>query len=183
MAGFKEAHTGVIDLDDDDPVAVEIMLKYFYTGKYNEPINESKELHLQLQAQVLTYTLADKYDIPTLMGLAEKRFKSTLDQGPTPEEYLSVVSDVYTVPTPTNALRAIAVEYARIKFRDMMQSADLEFLRALLQDVPEFAFDVLQLFVNAPLRGRCFSCGPNQNAEALQARCLNCGKGGISLTH
>ncbi|XMA13707.1 hypothetical protein WAI453_006498 [Rhynchosporium graminicola] len=125
MAGFKEAHTGVIDLDNDEPVSVEIMLKYFYTGKYNE-------------------------------------------LGPTPEEYLSVISDVYTVPTPTNALRAIVVEYARIKFRDMTQNADLEILRAMLQDVPEFAFDVLQLFVNAPLRGRCSSCGPNQNAEALQ---------------
>lgn len=117
------------------------------------------------------------------MGLAEKRFRSTLDQGPTPEEYLSVVSDVYTVPAPTNALWAIAVEYARVKFRDMMQSTDLEILRAMLEDVPEFAFDVLQLFINAPLRGRCFSCGPNQNAESLQVRCLSCGKGGISPTH
>jgi hypothetical protein len=117
------------------------------------------------------------------MGLAEKRFKSTLGGGPTPEEYLSVVSDVYTIPTSTNALRAIAVEYARMKFRDMMESADLEILRATLQDIPEFAFDVLQLFANAPLRGHCHSCGPNQSAEALQARCLNCGKGGISLTH
>jgi hypothetical protein len=157
------------------------MLKYFYTGKYNEPINESKELRLQLQFQVLTYNLADKYDVPTLMGLAGKRFKSTLGEGPTPEEYLSVVSDVYTIPTSTNALRAIAVEYARMKFRDMMQSADLEILRATLQDAPEFAFDVLQLFVNAPLRGHCHSCGPNQSAEALQARCINCGKGGIRL--
>jgi len=159
------------------------MLKYFYTGKYNEPVHESKEMRLQLRAQVLTYNLADKYDIPTLMRLAENGFRSTLDQGPTPEEYLSVVSDVYTVPAPTNALRVVAVEYARDKFRDMMQSADLGILRAMLQDVPEFVLDVLQLFVNAPLRGRCFSCGPNQNAEAHQARCLNCGKGGISLTH
>lgn len=183
MAGFKETHTGVIDLDDDDPVLVEIMLKYFYTGKYNEPINESEELRLPLQIQVLTYNLADKYDIPALMGLAEEKFKSTLSGGPIPEEYLSVVSDVYTIPTSTNTLRAIAVEYARMKFRDMMQSTDLEILRATLQNVPEFAFDVFQLFVNAPLRGHCHSCGPNQSAEALQARCINCGKGGILLTH
>lgn len=159
------------------------MLRYFYTGRYTEPMNESKGLPLQLHAQVLTYNLADKYDIPTLMRLAEKKFRSTLDQGPTPEEYLSVVSDVYSIPTPTNVLRAIAVEYARTRLRDMMQSADLETLRATLQNVPEFAFDVIRLFVNAPLRGRCSSCGPNQNAEALQARCLNCGKGGISLTY
>ncbi|OBT40964.1 hypothetical protein VE00_09516 [Pseudogymnoascus sp. WSF 3629] len=154
MAGFKEDYTGVINLEDDDLVPVEIMLKYFYTSIYNEPTNESKEL-------------SDKYDVPTLMGLMEKRFKSTLGEGPTPEEYLSVVSDVYTIPTSTNPLRAIAVEYARMKFRDMMQSANLEILRATLQDVPEFAFDVLQLFVNAPLRGHCHSCDPNQSAEAL----------------
>jgi hypothetical protein len=89
------------------------------------------------------------------MGFAEKRFKSTLGGGLTAEEYLSVVSDVYNIPTTTNALRAIAVEYARTNFRDIMQSADLETLRAMLEDIPEFAFDVLQLFVNAPLRGYC----------------------------
>jgi len=113
------------------------MLKYFYTGKYNEPINESKDLRLQLQVHVLTYNLADKYNVPTLMELAEKRFKSSLGGGPTLEEYLSVVSDVYTIPPSANALRAVAVEYARTKFRDMMQSADLELLRATLQDIPD----------------------------------------------
>lgn len=158
------------------------MLKYFYTGKYNEPLDESEELHLKLQVQVLTYNLADKYDVPTLMGLAEKRFKASLGAGPTTEEYLSVVADVYTIPTPTNALRAIAVEYARKEFRNMMQGPDVELLRATLQDVPEFAFDLLQLFANAPLTGHCHNCGPNQPAEALQARCIKCGKGGISLT-
>jgi Zn finger protein HypA/HybF involved in hydrogenase expression len=73
-----------------------------------------------------------------------------------------------------------------MKFRDMMQSADLEILRSTLQDVPEFAFDVLQAFANfadAPLRGHCHSCGPNQIAETLQARCTTCGKRGISLTN
>jgi len=160
------------------------MLRYFYTGKYNEPINESEGLHLKLQVQVLTYNLADKYDVPTLMALTKKRFKTTLGAGPATEEFLSVVADVYTIPTSTNALRSIAVNYARKIFRDMMQSPDLEMLRATLQDVPEFAFDVLQLFAKTPvpsLTGHCQSCGPNQAAEALQARCINCGKGGISL--
>ena len=159
------------------------MLKYFYTGKYNEPINESKALRFQLQVQVLTYNLADKYDVPTLMGLAEKKFKATLDRWPMAEEYLSVVRDVYTIPTPSNALRAIAVDYARVNFRDIMQSIDIDILRSTLQDEPEFAFDVLQSFVNAPMLGRCSWCGPNQKAEACQARCTKCGKGGISLTH
>ena len=155
------------------------MLKYFYNGKYNEPINESKKQHLQLQVQVLTYNLADKYDVSTLIGLAAKRFKSTLDRGPTPEEYLAVVSDVYTIPTRKNALRAIAVDYTRKNIRDMMQGTHIEILQATLWDVPDFAFDVLQLFANAPLQGYCSSYSPNQSAEVLQARCINCGKGGL----
>lgn len=159
------------------------MLKYFYTGKYNEPTDEIKELRPRLQTQVLTYNLADKYDIPTLMGLAEKRFRSTLNKGPTPEEYLPVIADVYTIPISINTLRAIAAEYARARIRDIIQSTSLELLRVTLQDVPEFAFDILELFASAPLTGHCHSCGPNQSAEALQARCINCGKGGIMLTH
>lgn len=115
------------------------------------------------------------------MALAEKSFKSTLGAGPTPQEYLSVVADVYTIPTPSNALRGIVVEHARRKLRDMLHSGDLELLRDTLRDVPEFAFDVLEVFVNAPLRGHCRSCGPNQGAEALQARCIKCGKVGLDL--
>jgi hypothetical protein len=156
---LQETYTGVIDLDDDDPIPVEIMLKYFYTGKYNEPINESEDPCIQLQVPVLTYNLADKYDVPTLMGLTEERFKITLGAGAATEEFLSVVTDVYNFPTSTNALRSVAVNYARKKFRGMMQSPDLEMLRATLRDLPEFAFDVLQLFVNTPLVGHCHSCG------------------------
>jgi hypothetical protein len=166
---------------------VEITLKYFYTGIYSDPkINNKTTIDIEklrspLQMQVLTYICADKYDVPQLMDLAGKKFKSTFNRNPkpTPEEYLSVVSDVYTIPSSANTLRTIAVEYARVKIRDMMQSADGESMRATLEAVPEFSFDVLQHFANAPLMGQCLSCGPNQSAELLQARCLKCGKGGV----
>ena len=169
-------------MEDDDPKSVEIMLGYLYTGQYNKSLDENEELRRQLLIQALTYNLADKYDIPALMELAKKRFKATLSRTPTLGEYLSIVSDVYTMPAPTNNLRAITSEYARLKLREMMQgSENHEDLRAALEDVPDFAFDVLQLFIKDPLRGRCSSCGPNIGAEALQARCKSCGKGGISL--
>lgn len=122
------------------------MLKYFYTGQYNEPITETKDLHPQLQAQVLTHNLAEKYDVQTLMGLAANEFASTLTKGPTPEEYLSVISEVYTIPSSINLLQGIAAEYGRERLRDMIQGARVEVLRATIQNVPEFAVDILQLF-------------------------------------
>lgn len=123
-------------------------------GQYNEPINESDDLHLQLKVQVLAYNLAEKYDVPTLICVSEKKLKITLREEPTTEVFLSVVGDVYTIPTPTNALRSIAVSYAKKKFRDMMQSPDQDMLRTTLQDTPDFAFDVLQQLATG-LTGRC----------------------------
>lgn len=159
------------------------MLKYFYTGEYCEPRNEDEELLLQLQVQVQTYNLADKYDVLALMGLASTRFKSTLSRVKKLEEYLSMVLYVYTTHIPTNALRVITVEYARTKFRNLMQTTELGTLRATLQDIPEFAFDVIQQFVNAPLRGNCSHCGPKKSPETTQARCAKCGKLGITIIH
>jgi hypothetical protein len=128
------------------------MLNYFYTGEYKESIDEDKELRRQVLVQSLTYNLADKYEVPILMELVKKRFRSTLNKGPTPAEYLSIVSDIYTIPAPTNAFRVITVKYARRKFREIMQDdGNLEVVRATLQAVPDFNFDVLQAFVNDPL--------------------------------
>jgi hypothetical protein len=43
-----------------------------------------------------------------------------------------------------------------MKLRGMMQDANREILQATLRDVPEFAFDVLQLFVNEPFEELLF---------------------------
>ncbi|KAH7317252.1 BTB/POZ protein [Rhexocercosporidium sp. MPI-PUGE-AT-0058] len=67
MTGFKEAQTGVVDLDDDDPAAVETMLKFFCTGNYIEPAKKSGEIRLEIRSAIATYIIADKYDVPALM--------------------------------------------------------------------------------------------------------------------
>lgn len=186
---LQEQYTGIIDLEDDDPIIVEIMLKYFYTGTYFEPVikNDPANRRIEvsrssLQNQVLTYILADKYDAQHLMSLLGQRLRSTLDRGSTPEEFLAIVPNVYTIPTPANPLRIIAAEHARANLEDLMQKADGEILRATLKKVPEFAFDVLRLVAGAPLIGHCHTCGPHQSAESIQARCRKCGKGGMSLS-
>ncbi|KAH6692789.1 hypothetical protein BKA61DRAFT_499615, partial [Leptodontidium sp. MPI-SDFR-AT-0119] len=155
---------------------------FFYTSNYIEPANESGEIRFEIRTAIIIYILADKYDVPALMELAERRFKFSLSLGLTEEDYLSAVSDVYTLPVPTNALKAITVEHARRRFRGMLQGPKSDLVQTALLQIPEFALDIILVFVNTPLRGRCSSCGPDQIAEALQARCVKCGKGGISLT-
>ncbi|KAM0127186.1 hypothetical protein ACHAO1_009666 [Botrytis cinerea] len=180
MTGFKEADTGVIELNDDDPVSVEIMLKYFYTGTYDEQIIEGKELCLNLKVQVLTYNLADKYDLFNLIGLLKRKFESTFNAGSALKEFLSIVSNIYVILISTNILKPIIIEYARRRFRSIIQSNDSEILQATIQNIPDFAFDILQLFINDPLRDHYYNCNSNKSAEVLQARCLGYGKGGVS---
>ena len=158
------------------------MLKYLYTDEYNEPTDESGQLCSRLLLYIQIYNLADKYDVSPLMKLMEKKFKSMLRKGPTAEEYLAVVCYIYDTPQSTETFQPIVISHARIILRDLMQSDNVGALQATLHDIPEFAFDVLRLFVDAPLSGHCQTCGPNQAAEPLQARCISCGKGGISLS-
>lgn len=174
----------MMNMDDDDPIAVNIMLKYFYSGKYHEPSADMRDGRSQLYFQVLTYILADKYDIPDLLLVVMKVFQSTLESKPTAAEFLMTVSNVYMmIPRPANAMRSMAVDYARSNIQELSENANVNILRATLQNVPEFTFDLIQHFANNPLRGKCSSCGPNQPAEGIRARCHTCGKGGLSLGH
>jgi hypothetical protein len=54
--------------------------------------------------------------------------------------------------------------------------------KKVLTEVPEFAKELLGMYVKALLYGYCYTCGPNQGMEALQVRYMRCGKGrsGIS---
>jgi len=160
------------------------MLIYLYTGQYSTSLDESWDLRQQLRIHSMTYVLADKYDIPVLMEMALIAFKSTLSRQIVLEDFLSVVSDVYTTLAPSNALQLIIVEHARSHLKNMTQSVDnLRSLQATLQEIPDFAFEVLRLFMIDPIRGRCSSCGPNNSGEVLQARCKRCGRGGLSTSN
>lgn len=148
------------------------MLQYFYTGKYVQLDNEKEDLQQALLSQVLTYGLADKYDVPTLLGLMKEKFESqlSLTDSPKAKEYLTVVPHIYAMPVSTK-LRASIVEFTRSQIRGF----DIEMFRDTFLEVPEFAFDVFQLFINKnklpSLRGHCPTCSSTQSARLLEARC------------
>lgn len=159
------------------------MLKFFYTSTYNEVINQNSELSDTMRYHILVYNLADKFDVPALMNLAEKRFHSSFNRIFNNATYFSIISDLYTLPAPDEALKSIAVAYARECFRGMSRGPESDLLEATLRQIPEFAIDLLLRFIRIPLQGHCSSCGSTQTAEALQARCVKCKKGGVSSLH
>jgi hypothetical protein len=72
---FKETQERKVDLKEDDPKMVELMVKFFYTFDYTAP-EHSEISPLDLHARV--YTIADKYEVLGLKSIALAKFKSGL---------------------------------------------------------------------------------------------------------
>jgi len=175
---FKETTTGIIELPDDDPKIVQLMLSFFYTTDYEMDFKEAPGRILQMHVQ--TFTLADKYDVPALMSLAKQNYEELLMTASF-QDYLGSIPDVYVLPRCGNSLRKPVIKFARERMKPEFQKENIrKEVAMILEEVPEFGFDVLEIFLDAPLRGDCRDCGPNQGATALQASCHRCRKGCIS---
>ncbi|VUC32711.1 unnamed protein product [Clonostachys rosea] len=125
---FKEAKTGEISLPDDDPVAVKMMIRYFYhldysppgikTASHQTPVQLSQAsrpqasatpTHLVLHAQV--YALGEKYGIPGLKALAATKFKNEVDQHWHSQDFLLALKEVYSSTVDHDrSLRDIVVQ-------------------------------------------------------------------------
>jgi hypothetical protein len=84
---------------------VNLMLTFLYTGDYDySSLEQPNVMPLMLQAKI--YTLADKYWIPTLMRLAENKYKRVLATNSSLEDYFLSIPEVYILPTSAGQLRA-----------------------------------------------------------------------------
>ncbi|KAF2686968.1 POZ domain-containing protein [Lentithecium fluviatile CBS 122367] len=75
---FQEATDRVIELQDDNPIHFEVMLKYMYTLKYEVPsmneLEKDAQFHQTYLLPIGVYALADKYGVSELGTIATDRF-------------------------------------------------------------------------------------------------------------
>jgi Zn finger protein HypA/HybF involved in hydrogenase expression len=169
----------VMNLEDDDPLMVDLMLTFLYTADYNCSPDQFKAMPLQLHAQM--YTLADKYQISELADLSKRKYANVLMKNQNLEDYLLSIPEVHLSLASSGGLRAITVEFARRYLGKGLQKENVrKYLREAINKAPEYGCDVLEVFATSPLQGSCHDCGNDQTTEALQARCLKCGRGRVS---
>ncbi|KAF9640948.1 putative btb poz-like protein [Lasiodiplodia theobromae] len=87
-SGFKESHTGVIEMFNDPPEAVRAMVTYLYTAEYSDNGLDGLDLvfyHLDV------YIIAATYLVKGLAGTAGYRVEKRLDITQ-PEEFLYVAN-------------------------------------------------------------------------------------------
>ncbi|VUC25003.1 unnamed protein product [Clonostachys rosea] len=103
---FKEAITAEINLRDDDPTAVKIMMNHFYNLNYSDgsattaetdtalPEDENSGFSLLVHAKV--YSLAEKYGILSLKKLAVDKFERQVRGDCDTEDFLEAAVEAYT---------------------------------------------------------------------------------------
>ena len=134
---FRETQQRKIDLKEDDPSMVEVMIKFFYTFDYTFPL-QTETSSLGLHARV--YTIADKYEVLGLKAIALENFKNGLlvshEDGKAMVEATHAVAECNPPPTCDTTLH------------DLVVKAWLHGGEDLFADVGKA--EVLSLFVEVP---------------------------------
>ena len=157
---------------------LERLVNFFYHGEYSHDLEENVDISL-LQLHARMFSLADQYEIPHLGALAAHSFASRCTQSWLADEFLASISDIYeTTPSSVAQLRVTACMEIRKHLPAMLHEKDAaEMYERTLTEVPDFAKDLLNSYVQHPLYRHCRWCNSNEPMEALQRRCLTCKKG------
>ena len=164
---------------------MERLRSFFYRDDYSDPTEDDEIKGIPVTALWLhaeMYVLGDKYQASGLSRLAIKKYEQILERHWALQDFLRSLITIYELtPSSNRELRNAALGHTRSNIK-RFQSDDTVRTRfkETGQAVPQFTLDLLQLYIDVPLKGRCLQCGPNQPIESLQSKRLTCGKGGAS---
>ena len=130
----QEAAEGVIELPDDDLPVVEAMLNFLYHFDYQASISP-----MIFNAKV--YSIADKYDIPTLKSQAVEKSRKSVETCWSMDDFPHAIREIYS-STPGNdrGLRDLVVKIACEHMETLSKQPDF---RILLEEACGFAADVV----------------------------------------
>ncbi|KAM0807592.1 putative BTB domain-containing protein [Seiridium cardinale] len=180
---FKEATSGTFDMVEDSLPLVQRMIKYFYTGDYDDGVEiygaEGMDDPSAARINARVFALADKYQISGLQCLSVEKYCRALEQANDMALFLGTVPDVFTLtPDTVRGLRQVAIKFARKHLGNSLGISEIKDLYdETIREAPEFTKDLLEFFFKSPVYGSCTTCDSNQPMDVLQCRCQTCGKG------
>lgn len=148
----------MIELEEDDVLIIEAMLHFMYHFDYDDdydgyssPIDHGP--YLPMMFNVNMYTIADKYDIPSLKVAAKKKFGSAVkfywrrSHLMVTNVLVEVISAVYnSTPTTNEGLRDVLAQVAHEQIEYLVDDDDF---RHVLEQYPRFAIDIMSRMARA----------------------------------
>ncbi|KAK4546061.1 hypothetical protein LTR36_002198 [Oleoguttula mirabilis] len=150
---FKEGTARSVTLRDDPPLAIRLMVEYFYTFTYTDDTikQNSDESISPLLAHAWVYIAADKYDVPELKAVALRKFArqaeadvkfNSVSAG---EDFVDVVPYIYDHLLPLDdALRRAAVDMWCYSDNAAIKASSEAQWRELLERCPIFGSDLIK---------------------------------------
>ncbi|KAI1496418.1 BTB/POZ protein [Biscogniauxia marginata] len=157
---FKEGRDGTIELPEDDPQIVNIMIYYLYHLDYDasslmRKANDTEDeltrnipapqpCYPTLVVHAKVYALAEKYFLDSLKALSTQKFeKIALNYNPrsrVPEGLVESMQEVYTSTVDTDrGLRDVVIK-AFHKHKALLGSAEV---REVLKEIPLLTYELL----------------------------------------
>jgi len=156
----QEATTGVISLEEDDPNAVNIMLKFLYTG-------DCPYFRGGLDTAIETYVLADKYDLPTLAAFVVGCFKGLRVVEEKLTDLVEAVRTIYLKTSNGSALRKAASKIIHDNAKKVFKT---EKPRHWISEVDGLCLDLYFLSMGWEGPRECL----NRSIETYEVVCEHC---------
>lgn len=144
---LQEGTTGIIDLPEDDPIAVEVLIKHVYGFEYKSPdqsgeVDESHQAHNAMEFHVKAYAIGEKYEAPALKKFALSEFGELVMENSSDRSFLRIVAAIYqSSPAEDRGLRDLAVD-AVVAHQKALLSDDNNAWE-IVMNLSDFAVDIL----------------------------------------
>ena len=175
---YKKKGVGKLELQDDDPRAFELLVKWLYQGKIDDVSNMPMEKKWDYaEACQKLYLLCDKIKLPQLKNSAIDQFrKGCFEAGlvPGPEE----IQPVYASTAPSSPFRRLVSKIAARQIMDPESESDAGTYRTCFEANADFAVDVVnairegagtKLFQDPTEEGGC-AYHDHENGQLCDAR-------------
>lgn len=175
MYRLQETVDNVIKLEEDDPYAIEAMIRFMYGYSYDSSSNNNGRISpMVFSARV--YRTADKYGVATLKQLSKDKFNQATRTCWDMDDFPQVITDVYDT-SQCQELQETVAQVSHEHMEALLKKNN--FLRAL-EETNGFAADLVQLTAKGrtTTEYRCPNCSGLWEAKLLPGTyyyCLSCG--------
>jgi hypothetical protein len=139
----QEAKEGKINLDNDEPEAVEAMLHYMYHGSYVDPGNAPQDI-APILLDVRMFIIADKYFIKPLKSVTRAKFAQHCADEWKSADFALAIREIYATELSDTSVKDIAIKTIREHTGEFFTDRDTyEGIHKAMRDIPAFGADVL----------------------------------------